>query len=103
MSETPFAPITALELAEAAEARAKRRAEFAKLVQDAGMDPAQIDVTKIMNDEEQAQVIGQMAANKQAKDLAAEIGRKALKERLKRSVEHHQTTVERTTMRHKKD
>jgi hypothetical protein len=101
VSETPFAPINDADLKAAAEARTKRRAEFAKLVQDAGMDPAQIDVTKIMNDEEQSRVIEQMAANKKAKELA-EIGRKALKERLKTSLQVQQSCVERQTMRHTK-
>ena len=90
------------DLKASAEARAARRAEFAKLVQDAGMDPSQIDVTRIMNDEEQAAVIANMAKNRKAKELAAEIGRDALKERLKQSVEKHQQTVDRTTMRFQK-
>jgi hypothetical protein len=94
-----FEPMSESDLKQAAEARAKRRAEFAKLVQDAGMDPSQIDVTKVMDDEEQAKVIAHLAANKKAKEMAQELGRDELKKRLKRSVEVQQQTVDRQTMK----
>jgi len=103
VSEINYAPLNEADLKAAAEAKAKRRAEFAKLVTEAGMDPAQIDVTKVMDDQEQATMIAQMAKNRQAKELAGDLGRTALKERLKKSVAHHESTVKRTTMRHKKD
>jgi flagellar motor switch protein FliM len=97
-----FKPLSDEELRQAAESKVKRRAEFAQLVQDAGMDPSQIDVTKIMDDEEQARVIAHLAAGRKAKELANELGRNALRERLKRSVEIHQQTCDQQTMRFKK-
>lgn len=82
-----FDPMTVEDLKVASEARAKRRAEFARLIEEAGMDPSQLDVTKIMNDEEQAAVIAHMASIRRAKELAETLGRDGLRERLKQTFE----------------
>lgn len=93
-----FHPMSAQELQTAAESRAKKRAEFARLVEEAGMNPAELDITKIMSDEEQAVAIERMAHERRARDLAKQ-GRAALRERLKKTVEVHSAVCERATGR----
>lgn len=77
-------------LREAQEARKRRREEFVKTIEDAGLNPAEIDVTKVMSDEEQAEAIRQQAARKAAHELAKKVGsRQALRARFKQTVEMH--------------
>lgn len=96
---TQFQPMDESEMKAAAEARKARRAAISKLVGDAGLDPSQVDMTKVMTDEEQAVVVAQMAAIRAAKELASDVGRQGLRERLKKTVAIHQATVERHTCR----
>lgn len=73
----------------AQEAKRRRRGELVALIKDAGMNPAEIDVTKVLSDEESAEFIRQQAARKKAQQLAEGTPRASLRERLKRTVAIH--------------
>jgi len=73
----------------AQEGKRKRRAELVGLIQDAGLNPAEIDVTKMLSDEEAAEFVRQQAARKKAQQLAETTPRESLRERLKRTVAIH--------------
>lgn len=84
---------TAAELHATQEAKRCRRAEMVELIKDAGINPAEIDVTKVLSDTEAAEAIRQQAARRKAQQLASEVSRDELRARLKATVKNHEAKV----------
>jgi hypothetical protein len=75
------------ELRAALESKRRRRETLVETIKRAGINPAEIDVTMIASDEEQAKLLQQMAERKEAHLMAERFGREALRARLKRTIE----------------
>lgn len=86
-SPDPAGFITDEELKATQESKRRRRVALIEAVKKAGMNPAEIDITLIASDEDQARLLQQMAERQEAKAMAERFGRQALRERLKKSVD----------------
>lgn len=75
------------ELKAAQESKRRRRASLIEAIKKAGINPADIDVTMVASDEDQAKLLQQMADRNEAKEMAEKFGRQELRERLKRTAE----------------
>jgi len=79
------------ELKAAQQLKQQRKAEFIEVLKKAGLDPADLDVSMVMSDETRVRAIRQQAARKEAHDLARLVGRKGLREQLKKTVAEHES------------
>jgi wyosine [tRNA(Phe)-imidazoG37] synthetase (radical SAM superfamily) len=86
-SADPTGFISDEELKVTQESKRRRREALVDAIKRAGINPAEIDVTMIVSNEEQAKLVQQMADRKEAKEMAERFGRQALRDRLKKSAE----------------
>lgn len=75
------------ELRATQESKRRRRAALIESIKKAGINPAEIDVTLVASDEEQAKLLQMMAERNEAKAMAEKFGRQGLRDRLKKTVE----------------
>lgn len=80
-------PQTNPELDAATNARKKRREDLKNLIERAGLNPAEIDVTRLMSDEEQQELLRQTATREAAKREAAQLGRQGLREKFRQTMQ----------------
>lgn len=80
------------ELRACQEAKRKRRVELEETIKKAGLNPAEIDITMVMSDEEQARVVKQMAERNEARKVAEQFGRQGLRDRLRKTIETSKKT-----------
>jgi len=69
------------------ESRRRRREALIETIKKAGINPAEIDVTMLTSDEEQAKLLQLMAERNDVRLLAERFGREGLRARLKQTVE----------------
>lgn len=93
MAGSDFGPANEEELRGAQQSKKQRKADFIEVLKRAGLDPAGLDISMVMSDETRVRAIRQQAARKEAHELAKEVGRQGLRDRLKRTVEQQTSKI----------
>jgi hypothetical protein len=71
----------------AQESKRRRREALVETIRKAGINPAEMEVTMLTSDDDQARLLQQMAERKEAHLMAEKFGREGLRARLKRTIE----------------